>query len=430
MFVNIKISKSISTKSKLKISKLKISKLKISKVEIEENMFFKIILNYIIGYVNIQIEGYYIERFITTSIKDGILLWNIKRKNTNLVFAKVSTYDLEKIKENARKNQCLITVNSQKGLPYLVKKYSKRKSFFITLFILIAISIFLSKFIWNVDVIGNENIDSSEIIKIASEEGLSKGKLKSKVKTEKVINKIRLEREDISWVGIDIKGTNAIISVVEAKAKPEIVDENDFTNIVATKDGVITKAYAQNGTLMVKEGDEVKKGDILISGTIEEKYANKYYVNAIGEVKAKILYSNTVKVSKKENKKDRTGKKNIRFAIKFNNFKINLFKTLSKFENYDTIYTNKKLKIFPNFYLPIEICKYTNYEVNVTPVVHSEDEAKQIGETLAKEELNKQINGKEILNTYTEIQDLGDYYNIKVTYEIIDNIGTKEKINN
>ena len=85
-------------------------------------MVFKIILNYIIGYVNIQIEGYYIERFITTSIKDGILLWNIKRKNTNLVFAKVSTYQLEKLKENARRNQCLVTVKSQKGVPYLLKK--------------------------------------------------------------------------------------------------------------------------------------------------------------------------------------------------------------------------------------------------------------------------------------------------------------------
>ena len=393
-------------------------------------MFFKIILNYIIGYVNIQIEGYYIERFITTSIKDGILLWNIKRKNANLVFAKVSTYQLEKLKENARRNQCLVTVKSQKGVPYLLKKYSKRKSFLITLLILVIMSIALSKFVWNIEVTGNTTVNSEDIIKIVNDEGIKKGTLKSKVKIEKIVNKIRLLREDISWVGIEIKGTNVIISIVEAEKKPEIVDENDFSNIVASKDGVITKAYAQNGSLMVKEGDEVKKGDILISGTIEEKYADKYYVNAIGEVKAKVLYSKTARVSKNEIKRDRTGKKNTKFAIKINNFKINLFKTLSKFKNYDTIYTNKKIKILPNFYLPIEICKYTNYEVNLNSVEHSEDEAKQIGEKQAKEELSKLIEDKEISNTYTEIEDLGDYYNIKVTYEVIEEIGTKEKINN
>ncbi len=393
-------------------------------------MFFKIVLNYIIGYINVQIEGYYIERFISTSIKNGVLIWNIKRKNTNLVYAKVSTYDFEKLQQDARKNQCLVTSISKKGLPYLLKRYSRRKSFFIALLVLIVISFILSKFVWNIDVIGNSTVSSNEIIKLVNEEGLKKGTLKSKVNIDKIINKIRLCRDDISWVGIEIKGTNVIINIVESKEKPEIIDEDDFTNIIATKDGVITKAYAQNGTLLVKEGDEVKKGDVLISGTIEGKYTDKYYVNAIGEVKAKVLYSKIIKVKKNEILRERTGKKNVKFAIKFNNFKINLFKTLSKFKNYDTIYSDKKIKIFPNFYLPIEICKYTNYEVNLKSVSYSEDEAKQIGEKQAKEELNSKIIDKEVVNSSTEIEDLGDYYNIKVTYEVNENIGTKEKINN
>lgn len=393
-------------------------------------MFFKIVLNYIIGYINVQIEGYYIERFISTSIKNGVLIWNIKRKNTNLVYAKVSTYDFEKLQQDARKNQCLVTSISKKGLPYLLKRYSRRKSFFIALLVLIVISFILSKFVWNIDVIGNSTVSSNEIIKLVNEEGLKKGTLKSKVNIDKIINKIRLCRDDISWVGIEIKGTNVIINIVESKEKPEIIDEDDFTNIIATKDGVITKAYAQNGTLLVKEGDEVKKGDVLISGTIEGKYTDKYYVNAIGEVKAKVLYSKIIKVKKNEILRERTGKNNVKFAIKFNNFKINLFKTLSKFKNYDTIYSDKKIKIFPNFYLPIEICKYTNYEVNLKSVSYSEDEAKQIGEKQAKEELNSKIIDKEVVNSSTEIEDLGDYYNIKVTYEVNENIGTKEKINN
>ena len=393
-------------------------------------MFFKIVLNYIIGYINVQIEGYYIERFISTSIKNGVLIWNIKRKNTNLVYAKVSTYDFEKLQQDARKNQCLVTSISKKGLPYLLKRYSRRKSFFIALLVLIVISFILSKFVWNIDVIGNSTVSSNEIIKLVNEEGLKKGTLKSKVNIDKIINKIRLCRDDISWVGIEIKGTNVIINIVESKEKPEIIDEDDFTNIIATKDGEITKAYAQNGTLLVKEGDEVKKGDVLISGTIEGKYTDKYYVNAIGEVKAKVLYSKIIKVKKNEILRERTGKKNVKFAIKFNNFKINLFKTLSKFKNYDTIYSDKKIKIFPNFYLPIEICKYTNYEVNLKSVSYSEDEAKQIGEKQAKEELNSKIIDKEVVNSSTEIEDLGDYYNIKVTYEVNENIGTKEKINN
>ena len=47
-------------------------------------------------------------------------------------------------------------------------------------------------------------------------EGIKIGKLKSEIETKSIINKMRLERDDLAWVGIEIKGTNAIIKVVEA----------------------------------------------------------------------------------------------------------------------------------------------------------------------------------------------------------------------
>ena len=129
-------------------------------------------------------------------------------------------------------------------------------------------------------------------------------KLKDKINKEEIINKIRYQREDIAWIGIEIDGTNAIVKIVEADSKPEIIDENDYCNVVASKDAVISKISAQNGTLMVKEGDQVKKGDILIAGWMEGKYTGKNYVNANGSVKAKVMYSQTEKISKKEIKRE------------------------------------------------------------------------------------------------------------------------------
>jgi len=46
---------------------------------------------------------------------------------------------------------------------------------------------------------------------------------------------MRLERNDLAWIGIEIKGTNAIVKIVETDKKPEIIDEEDYCNIVATK---------------------------------------------------------------------------------------------------------------------------------------------------------------------------------------------------
>lgn len=59
--------------------------------------------------------------------------------------------------------------------------------------------------------------------------------------------------------GIHIRGTNAIIEIVEADKKPDIVNEDEYCNIVTDKEGIITKINVQNGTALVKEGDIVKK---------------------------------------------------------------------------------------------------------------------------------------------------------------------------
>ena len=390
-------------------------------------MLFKILINFLFGYLNIELEGYYIERFINTCISKNIFLWGIKRTKSTILFANIGAGDFKQAAKIAKKHGCRIKIKSKSGLPFIVKKYKKRKIFFILLFLVIIGIYTLSKFVWNIEITGNTKVDSNEILSALEEDGLKVGVLKSKVNTDEIINKIRYQREDIAWIGIELDGTNAIVKIVEADSKPEIIDENDYCNIIATKDAVIEKISAQNGTLMVKEGDTVKKGDVLIAGWMEGKYTGKNYVNANGEVKAKVIYSQSEKIGKKEIKREQTGKNENKYAIKFNNFKINLYKTLSKYEIYDTMYTNKKIKLFSNFYLPIEVIKYTNYEVTETEISYGKEEAKIEGQKRAEEKLNKLIEG-EISKKDVNITEFETYYDVKVTYEVIEQIGTKEKI--
>lgn len=388
---------------------------------------FKALINFLTGYVDVEIEGYYIEKFINTCMNRGIYLWGINRKMATVLDAKIATEDIEQAREVAKKNQCIITEKNKRGVPFLWNKYKKRKAFFISLFVSMLIVFTLSKFVWNIEVVGTEKIDKKEIIEEAKNYGLKIGMLKSKINTDNLINRIRIDKNGIAWIGVEIKGTNAIIKVVEADEKPDIVDENDYCNIVANKDGEITKIYASNGTVMVKEGDHVKKGDILIGGWMEGLYTGKQYVNGNGVIKAKIKYSESKKIDKKEIKREQTGKKERKISLKINNFKINFYKRLSKFKKYDTIYSEKKLKLFSNFYLPISFVLYTNYEVNEVEQNNDYDRAKTYGEQEIKKKMDTLISG-EIINSTTDVMEYDTYYNIIVTYEVIEEIGTKEKI--
>lgn len=392
-------------------------------------MHIKIILNYILGFVRISVEGYFVERFINLCVSKKILLWRTKREKSTLLKANISISDFRKLSYIAKQAKCRVKLEEKKGLPFIFNKYRKRKIFFILLFIIMVGIISLSNFIWNIQIEGNSKISTEELLQTLKEEGLDIGKLKGSINTREIINRMRLDRNDLAWIGIEIKGTNAVVRVVEADLKPDIIPEDEYCNIIATKPGIIVKVNARNGTPVVKEGDVIREGTILVAGWLEGKYTGTRYVHANGEVKAKVWYSQTEIVPLKEVKNERTQKEENKYSVKINNFQINFYKTLSKFEKYDTIVENKKIKLFSDFYLPLEIVQRTNYELSEVEEIHTKDEAKNIAIQRAKEKLEEQIEDKEsILNTYINYKEDENQIEAQVIYEVLEEIGTKEKI--
>ena len=61
-------------------------------------MFFKILLYKLIGYIRINVEGFYIEKFINICRQNGIFLWGIKREKASIMHTNISIKDFKKIK--------------------------------------------------------------------------------------------------------------------------------------------------------------------------------------------------------------------------------------------------------------------------------------------------------------------------------------------
>ena len=124
-----------------------------------------------------------------------------------------------------------------------------------------------------------------------------------------------------------------------------------------------------------------------------------------------------------------TGNEKINYEIKINNFKINFPKGVPYFENYDTISENKKLKIFSNFYFPIEFTKTIYKEQEKIPVTYTEEEAKQILVEKIEQELKSEIQNEEkIVNTQINSKLENETLEVELIYEVLENIGTNEKI--
>ncbi len=392
-------------------------------------MFIKIIFNYIIGYIRISIEGYYIERFINICRNNKIAIWNLKRDKNVKLELNVGIKDLKRVAKIAKKTKCKMRITKKKGLPFLFNRYKKRKLFFAVLIVIIIILAISSNFIWNIQIVEEDKDTMENLYQDVIDSGLTIGTMKSKINTKDIINKIRLKRDDIAWMGIELKGTNAIVKVVKATAKPDIIDDEDYCNIVSDKQGIITKISAQNGTIAVKVGDTVNVGTTLINGWMEGKYTGIRYVHAKGEIQAKVWHTKSKKIPYNTTERTETGKIENKYKIKINNFEINLSKRLSKFEIYDTIVMENKFKIFSDFYLPISLIKTTNKEVKEEQKNYEIEEAKNLGIEQLQDELNNEIENKEkIVNKIINTYEKEDGVEVYVTYEVLEDIGTNEKI--
>ena len=392
-------------------------------------MIINKIESYISGYLRINIEGYYIERFINICRKENIPVWSIKKEQDIRLTFSIKIKDFKKVCKIAKTTKCKLKIKKKKGFPFLLNRYRKRKIFAIFLIIVIILIGMSSNYVWNIEIVEENGNNLENIMQNLNQSGLGVGKRKSEINTKEVINKVRLERNDIAWMGIELKGTNAIVKIVKSKEKPEIINENEYCSIVANKPGIITKISAQDGTANVKVGDTINEGETLINGWVEGKYTGIRYVHAKGEIQAKVWYTKHKFIEYNTTEKRETGNQEEKYAIKFNNFKINLGKRVSKFEIYDTIETENKFKIFSDFYLPISIVKTTNKEIENVQKRYNKEEAKMLGIKELEEELNNEIENKENIvnkniNTYENKKGLDVY----VTYEVLENIGTNEKI--
>ena len=392
-------------------------------------MLIKIWLKYMLGYLRISVEGYYIERFINICKKRNITIWNLKRNKNTMLFFNVRIKEFKEVCKIVKQLNCKLKIRSKKGLPFLMYKYKKRKTFAILLIIVVFIIGLSSMYVWNVDIIEENNQELPNIRQDIEEAGIKLGTLKSKINSKEIINKIRLKRNDVAWMGIEKKGTNIIVKLVKADQKPEIVDTNEYCNIVSDKTGVITKINAQNGTANVKVGDTINKGDILINGWMEGKYTGIRYVHAKGEIEAKVWYTKNKKIPYILTQTRKTGNQENKYSLKINNFEINFLKKYSKFEIYDTIETDSKFRIFSDFYLPISVVKTTFKEKENYTQKYTLEEAKTLGIEELQEELKKEIKDeKKIVNKNINTYEKEDGVEIYVTYEVLENIGTNEKI--
>lgn len=369
------------------------------------------------NFYSIKITGKDVKRFIRNLYKMNINIYDIKYFDRSAII-KVKTEDYKKIKHI--KTIYKVEIVNYYGINKTKHLINTYKIFLIFLVIGFIFLIFLTNIIFDVEVrLNNQELKESVL------EELEKYKISkfhfvvSYNKKEKIKNLILTKFNDqVEWLEINRIGTKYVIELEERK-KLNQDNDNAPRNIIAKKNGIVTKITSTHGEIVSKKDRYVKKGDILISGIIHKKEDIVDNIKAEGEVYAETWYTVTVELPYHYHEEEKTGKSSKYIKINFLNNDINLldFKKYKRSKD-NNIFTIK------NFLLPISISFNKKEEIVVNDQIYTTDNAIGIASNISKNRLIKNL-GENIDIIYEKnlkLEEKNSKIIVVMFYKIIENI--------
>lgn len=344
------------------------------------SMIFSI-LHFLGGYCKVVLSGGGQERFLNICVSKQILLWKLTRKDSHYIFF-ISRAGMEELEEISAKTGCSYRVICKKGLPFLFHRYRKRK-ILLAAFLFSAVSLYvMSLFLWQIQAVGCRSHSEEEILDYLEEQGIKSGRRLSEISCHALEEQIRRDYKDIAWVSCDLKGTLLTVTIKETLDKEAVQAETADVpcNLIAAKKGTIDSIVVRSGSAMVKKGDKVKRGDVLISGEVglyddSGTLTETALVKAEGSILAitKIKYEDSF--SMLHYVKKHTGRSFDLFQILAGEKLISLPGKKETYRYYDEETKQHILHIGPQLYLPLSLYVTTRSECQIQEKTYTEEQA-------------------------------------------------------
>lgn len=323
------------------------------------------------GYLLVSLQGYSPERFINLCRNRDILIWDMC-KTENGYQCYMTLRGFRKIRPIAKKTKTKVRIMKRFGMPFFVHKMLKHKGFLAGVCIFGAIIYMLSLFIWDITLEGNYTYTEDIIFHYLKEIRVEPGVMKRNLNCQEIETAIRKKYPDIGWVSAEIKGTKLNLKIVETNMPKPYESTDEPRHIVASHDGVVYSIITRQGTPVVKKGDTVKKGDILVSGVIDvvldnSEVINKHPVVADADIQLMTAYKYEKVIPLVYQEHVKTGWKKQVYSITVLGRTLDLqnpFKKLRSHKKYDIISTEKNLKLTHSFVLPFSFSskRYEEYK--------------------------------------------------------------------
>lgn len=377
---------------------------------------------FMMGYITIKIDGENCEQMLNRAAANGIKIWNLVYKNGSII-GNVHVKSFYKLKYAKRGIKCKIKIIKKHGCFFRFKKYNKRIGLLVGVVIFGAILFYLSNFVWIINVEGNKNLSTREIISSCKKIGIYEGIQKTKINNKYDAQRLQLIQNGVAWCSLNLEGSVLTVNLSEM-AISDKEQRQVPCNLKAAIEGKIKKIDITSGNAMVKVGDTVSKGDLLVSGVLES-LSSELFVHSEGTIIAETKRIFSAEGRYKQTLEKKTENSIKRFTLDFFNIKIPLYLgNIKQQYNYNT--DIKNITLFDKR-IPIKIA-YEKYDIlqDVT-VTHNQSTLEQ----MLYNNIKKQVDTFDFISAVEgekQITQTDKGILLKIEYVCEENIAKQDKI--
>ena len=364
-------------------------------------------------------------RFVNLCRNNGIELRHLVRRE-NAIQMEIDAENFKKLRPLVRKTHVKIHILNRHGPAFFFYRHKRRWWFLLGMTVFAGMIYMWSLFVWQIDIDGNRKYTDALILQALAQMDVKTGCRKSEIDLPEIEEELRIMYNEITWVSASIAGTKLQIELREGDLKisgssgggqtgnvkrvenrennPKTQNGESETdlpaNLVADEDAIITNLVVRRGTVAVRYGDEVKKGDVLIEGKVyiyneDETLKKVDYLTAEGDVFGKYQELYEKHYQRKHEVRSYTGKnyRELGVAIVGKSFCLPVWENILKKQLEENTLSEvwswkKQFRLTPTFYLPfaLEYTEYVPYE-NVV-----EEYTDEVIKKMAEEELQKYLN--------------------------------------
>ena len=339
-----------------------------------------------------KVSGLNLIRKLLGLIKEGHRLYHVVKGDNDLSFETDEGLDVEVKKTFSHVFDKTITSSKI------------RWSIVIPIVICTIVVVVASLFVYDIEVYGYDEDIVKDVVGVENYKCAYKGNIDTQAIEEAIYHSLKVSVVDVRMIGTKLR--------ITCKAQlddEQILDVSRDTPLYADSEGLVSRVVVLAGTPLVKVGEVVKVGDVLID-TYQLVNGDREDSQAIGAVYAKVYHTTRIVLTRYELVAVPTGEVEEVSGLMIGDY---VAMPPSRYENYELVTVLLPIGDL----LPIYKVTYYYYATTYSSVVNPRYDDYHDLVTIAYQQLEEESEGEMMLNRWYIVTDVGDYRYVDVYLE-------------